>query len=299
MPSKTTRPSSSSTTRSARRSASGRSAVSSTTLISSAVWAITDSMLSRPAGSRPAIGSSRTRCPGFIASRPARATRRRSPPLSEKGERLANAPAVEPDAAHGLLHPLLAGLLVQPGLHRAEADILADRDAEELVIRLLHQQAHPPPGDGQALQLRHILPVERHRADARAKQAVQHATQGALSPNQMGPRPPGSRGRQSGDRSGAATDRPRRPDSGRSGPLSVRDTAGPPVRAPIARRGRPATRRCASASARSCKGGRLRFQPGNRFGFGEEGGTACRGRRSARRRAPPPDRRSAPRPCDG
>ena len=50
VPSKTTRPSSSSSTRSAKRSASGRSAVSSTTLISSAVWAITDSMLSRPGG---------------------------------------------------------------------------------------------------------------------------------------------------------------------------------------------------------------------------------------------------------
>ena len=41
---------------------------------------------SRPAGSRPAAGSSSTSVPGFIASTPAMATRRFCPPESSKGD---------------------------------------------------------------------------------------------------------------------------------------------------------------------------------------------------------------------
>ena len=48
-------------------------------------------MLFRPAGSSPAVGSSRMSTRGCMASTPAMATRRICPPLSSKGERSATA----------------------------------------------------------------------------------------------------------------------------------------------------------------------------------------------------------------
>src|SRR5215218_4819500 len=81
-------------TRSATSATSSRSWDTSTTEMP--VWrrpTIKASNSSLVAGSRPAVGSSRMRTSGFIASTPAMAARRFSPPESANGERAVSSPA--------------------------------------------------------------------------------------------------------------------------------------------------------------------------------------------------------------
>jgi hypothetical protein len=83
VPEATSRPRSTITTRSARRSASSRSWVASRTVVPSVrSWRTTSRMAARPCGSTPAVGSSRNATSGRPTSARPRARRRCSPPES-------------------------------------------------------------------------------------------------------------------------------------------------------------------------------------------------------------------------
>lgn len=98
------------------------------------------STLRQPAGSRPAVGSSRMSTWGRMAITPAMAM----PALLPAGElerRALEERLVHTGKARGLAHALIDLLRGEPGIFRAEGNVLIHRLLKELVLGILKDEA--------------------------------------------------------------------------------------------------------------------------------------------------------------
>ena len=156
-PSATTRPPSSTIVREQVSATSARSCVATRRV---APRPCTIEMSCRRArGSRPLVGSSKRRISGPYARSPASPTRFFSPPLSRCGS--APFEAGETDLRERDRDTTLQRVAGQPELAGTESHVFADARAEELVVRILEEQAHAACASRRAFSGRRRSPKSR------------------------------------------------------------------------------------------------------------------------------------------